>query len=319
MRPMRVARVQRRVRILEDHLHPSTQRTQVVLAEVRDVLAVEDDRATGRLVQPEDRPADRRLPAARLADEPERLAALDVERHAVDGLHVTDVAIEDDAALDREVDLEVAELEQIAVDAHGATTCLRKFCHSSSGTGLKHATLCPRSISSSGGTSWLDSLDLEAAARLERARSRRTEHVSRSAFDRVQTGLARGVEPRNRLEQTERVRVARLGEQLPRGPGLHEHARVHHVDALAHAGDDAQVVRDHDQRRVLLGDELAQQVEDLRLDRHVERGRRLVGDQELSACRRGPSRSSRAGACPPRTGAGSRGAAGARSGCRRGR
>ncbi len=64
-------------------------------------------------------------------------------------------------------------------------------------------------------------------------------------------------------------------------PGLHEHARVHHIDALAHAGDDAQVVRDHDQRRVLLGDELAQQVEDLRLDRHVERGRRLVGDQDL--------------------------------------
>ena len=70
-------------------------------------------------------------------------------------------------------------------------------------------------------------------------------------------------------------------EQLLARSRLHEHARVHHVDALAHAGDDAEVVRDHDQRRVLLGDELTQQVEDLRLDRHVERGRRLVGDQEL--------------------------------------
>ena len=46
-------------------------------------------------------------------------------------------------------------------------------------------------------------------------------------------------------------------------------------------GDDAEVVRDQDQRRVALGDELAQQVEDLRLDRDVERGRRLVGDQQL--------------------------------------
>jgi len=40
-------------------------------------------------------------------------------------------------------------------------------------------------------------------------------------------------------------------------------------------------VRDQDQRRVLLGDELAQEVEDLRLDRDIERGRRLVGDQQL--------------------------------------
>ena len=46
-------------------------------------------------------------------------------------------------------------------------------------------------------------------------------------------------------------------------------------------GDDAEVVRDQDQRRVLLRDERAQEVEDLGLDRHVERGRRLVRDQEL--------------------------------------
>ena len=69
------------------------------------------------------------------------------------------------------------------------------------------------------------------------------------------------------------------------GAGLDEHARVHHVDALAHAGDDAEVVRDQDQRRVALGDEHAQQVEDLRLDRDVERRRRLVGDQQLRLAR----------------------------------
>ena len=46
-------------------------------------------------------------------------------------------------------------------------------------------------------------------------------------------------------------------------------------------GDDAEVVRDQDQRHVALGDERLQQLEDLRLDRHVERRRRLVGDQQL--------------------------------------
>ena len=44
--------------------------------------------------------------------------------------------------------------------------------------------------------------------------------------------------------------------------------------------------------------------EDLRLDRHVERRRRLVGDQHATGRTTAPSRSSRAGACRPRTRAG---------------
>jgi hypothetical protein len=75
--------------------------------------------------------------------------------------------------------------------------------------------------------------------------------------------------------------VPRRAEQLLGRTGLHEHAAVHHVDALAHPGDDAEVVRDEDQRRVLLRNEFAQQIQNLRLDRDVERSRRLVGDQEL--------------------------------------
>ncbi len=74
--------------------------------------------------------------------------------------------------------------------------------------------------------------------------------------------------------------MPRLREELPSRAGLHEHARVHHVHALAHACDDTEVVRDQDQGRVLLGHELAEQVEDLGLDRDVERRRRLVGDQQ---------------------------------------
>ena len=81
--------------------------------------------------------------------------------------------------------------------------------------------------------------------------------------------------------------MTRAREHLLGGPGLHEHPRVHDVHALAHAGDDAEVVRDQDQRRVVLGDEVAQEVEDLGLNRHVERRRRLVGDQELRLARKG--------------------------------
>src|SRR5436190_15564057 len=62
---------------------------------------------------------------------------------------------------------------------------------------------------------------------------------------------------------------------------LHDHAGVHDVHALAHAGGAAGVVGDQDQRGVAVGDERAEEVEDLRLDRHVERRRRLVGDEQL--------------------------------------
>jgi hypothetical protein len=94
-----------------------------------------------------------------------------------------------------------------------------------------------------------------------------------------------GIEPGDALEEPERVRMSRAVEELLRRPGLHEHAGVHHVHPLANPGDDAEVVRDHDQRRIPLDDELAEQREDLRLDRHVERRRRLVGDEELRLAR----------------------------------
>ena len=152
----RVARVQRRVRILEDHLHPPPQRAHLRLAEVGDVGAVEGDLPGGRLVEAEERAADGRLAAARLADEPERLAALDLERDAVDGLDVADVAVHHDAAPDREPDLEVVDLdERRPVGAHAAPP-RRERCHSSAGTGLKQRTCWPGSSSSSGGTSCRD-------------------------------------------------------------------------------------------------------------------------------------------------------------------
>src|SRR5215218_7076315 len=97
---------------------------------MRDVLAVEDHLALGRLVEAQNRAADRRLAAARLADQAERLAAADLERDAVDGLDVAHVTVEDDPALDREVELEALELDQRAVSTHEATTASRSSCHS---------------------------------------------------------------------------------------------------------------------------------------------------------------------------------------------
>ena len=65
-------------------------------------------------VEPQDGAADRGLAAAGLAHEAERLAAPDLKRDVVDCPDVPDMAVEDEPALDREVDLEVLELDEPA-------------------------------------------------------------------------------------------------------------------------------------------------------------------------------------------------------------
>jgi hypothetical protein len=107
--------VQRCVGVLEDHLHPAAERAEILLREAGDVLAVEDDLAARRLVQPEDGAPDRGLAAAGLADEPEGLAPSDGEADVVDRLDVADVPVEQDAALDREPDPEVLDFDEGAV------------------------------------------------------------------------------------------------------------------------------------------------------------------------------------------------------------
>src|SRR5205807_9967695 len=51
--PDAVTGVQRSERILEDHLHPAADRSQLALTQLRDVTAVEDDPAGSRLVETE--------------------------------------------------------------------------------------------------------------------------------------------------------------------------------------------------------------------------------------------------------------------------
>ena len=75
--------------------------------------------------------------------------------------------------------------------------------------------------------------------------------------------------------------VVRSREDLVDRSLLRDSAGVHDDDVVGDLGDDAEVVGDHDDRRVELLLELQHQVQDLRLRRHVERGRGLVGDQEV--------------------------------------
>ena len=105
-------RIQGGVRILEDHLHPAPHASQRGAEHAHDLLAVELDAPLGHADQPDHRPREGRLAAARFAHQAHRLATAHVKGHAVDGTHIGDVALEDHSFLDWEVDLQVANLEQ---------------------------------------------------------------------------------------------------------------------------------------------------------------------------------------------------------------
>ena len=97
------ARVQRGDRVLEDHLHLRPQCAQVAAAERRQLGLAEHDPARGGLLDLDDGPPGRGLAAARLADEPERLALAQGEGDAGDGLHGRVAPAEGDVeVLDRE-------------------------------------------------------------------------------------------------------------------------------------------------------------------------------------------------------------------------
>jgi hypothetical protein len=106
-----VPRVQRGVRVLEDHLHLAAQRTHAGCRQVGDVPAVEVDPTAGRLLEPGEHAPGGRLPAAGLADEAERLAARDGEVDAVDRLDCADLATPHPAR-DREVLGQPGDFEQ---------------------------------------------------------------------------------------------------------------------------------------------------------------------------------------------------------------
>ena len=82
------------------------------------------DLAAGRLQQPRDQPARRRLAAAGLADQADALADADGQVDAVDGLHGADLAFDREAAVDREVLGQPLYLEEgLGRGAGGALLC----------------------------------------------------------------------------------------------------------------------------------------------------------------------------------------------------
>ena len=114
----RHARVQRCIRVLKDDLHLLAERAQIVVGQSDELPALERDAAFGRFGKPQDDAAGGRLARARLSDEPECLAAANLEVDAVDGAHVRDVPLQN-AGRDRKELVEIANDDQIVVGRPG--------------------------------------------------------------------------------------------------------------------------------------------------------------------------------------------------------
>jgi len=99
------------------------------------------------------------------------------------------------------------------------------------------------------------------------------------ARDRRET-LAFVTDLRHRVEQAFGVRMMRGGEQLVHRRLLDDLAAVHHDHTRHGFRDNAEVVRDQQDRRSELLLQVAQELENLRLDGDVERGGGFVGDDE---------------------------------------
>ncbi len=143
-RANRLTRVQRGIWILEDHLHLASDRLQLGALGVGDVPPVEMHRPRGWLEQPHRKPRRRALPTARLADDPQRLAAHHLQAHAVHRPHRPDLPLPHDSPGDREVLHQIAHLHQWLHRAHD------DFSHNPRRTfgSSRHATLWAGSVGS---------------------------------------------------------------------------------------------------------------------------------------------------------------------------
>src|SRR5262249_25943592 len=80
-------RIQRGIRILEDHLHSTAQLTQLVPLRGADVGAVELDCPGVGLYEPDDAASQCRLTAPGLAGQPDNLPVVQLERDIIDRFH----------------------------------------------------------------------------------------------------------------------------------------------------------------------------------------------------------------------------------------
>ena len=271
----------------------------------------------GRSVESGDGAAERRLAAAALAHEAQRLAPLDRQGDAVDGM--------DDlvAGAEERVDCWIGKWTLRSRTSttggragrlHGRADRRRRArgrrlhgrahrvaLRRDPGASRRPDGRRPAGVSS--GVSVHASIGGELAARRERAAGRRPDQVRRLAGDALEHAGRDLVDARHAAQQA-RACTGGAGRRTAASRGAISTIRPPYITATR-SHTPATMPRLWVMRivavfisRLSVGDEL----QDLRLDGRVERGRRLVGDAAAPGGRRWRARSSRAGACRPTAG-----------------
>ena len=231
---------------------------------------------------------ERRLAAARLADEAERLARAHLERDAVDGLHAADLAPQDAGALDREV------LGRRRAPRAAPPSLMPR---APGGSSPRAARASPRPAGSSGRGGRAPRAPRAPAAPPSTAR-RRAGSAARScspAAARAATaagpgsssgGAAAAGRGAGSSRAAPRCRgAARSANSSPFGPSstIRPAYITQTRSATSATTPMSCVIRTIAEPKSRA--QLADQRQDLRLDRDVERRRRLVGDQQVGVAR----------------------------------
>ena len=116
---------------------------------------------------------------------------------------------------------------------------------------------------------------MEGAAGRDGARARR------SAGNRDERLVLQSFRMRQRVEERAGVRMTRRAQDGLAGARLDDLPRVEDRNAVGDRRHDAQVVRDEDDRQVVLAAQAVEQPQDACLHGDVESCRRLIGDQQL--------------------------------------
>ena len=122
MAPIGHPRIERRERILKNHLHLPTKRTHAGVVQPVDSLALppnfapQFDRRSAAAQQIQNGPGGCRFAAARFANQPERFAGANLKAHAVDGADKSALAAKQMAVGEREIDLQIAHFQERRAD-----------------------------------------------------------------------------------------------------------------------------------------------------------------------------------------------------------
>lgn len=115
----------------------------------------------------------------------------------------------------------------------------------------------------------------------EGAALRELHEGGRGALDREEALSFFDISAGDRAEESPRVGMSRVIEDVLRAAAFHDEAAVEDRDPLTDRSDDSHIVGDQNDGALEFLPKLVQEREDLRLDRDVEGGRRLVRDEEL--------------------------------------